>query len=582
MGWRSWNPYGVDVSQEKLMRVIDIVVERKRVVDGKAASLLDSGYLNVGLDGGWERCGSDKYRLKYHDTSGKPMVNDRFPDLHDFVEYGHKAGVHMGWYHNVCECPELQLHPQEELSIYRGDVDAILKAGFDSVKFDACGQLNNMTRWANLLNASARPVMLENCHWGYCDGDRSLLNGNPAMFDRGDSSCPERRPDGSVYCPFHFFRTSMDINKDSETWIRNLQTAVRFLDPEKPLAGRGCWAYPDMLEVGYLGSFSWNRAHFGAWVIISAPLVLGLDLLDSDLVDSVWSIITNREAIQVNQRWAGHPGRLVRSWTPAGARKSNDWPNTPNGGVKYEAPLDAMQIWAKPQPEGAVAVFVVNADASSSSLDFAISLSELGIQPGITRVMVRDIWNQRDLDIATDELTGRVQARDSVFFLLTPIPPPPPPPPPTLPPSPLPPMPPPPPLVLPPPPPSPLPPPPPPLPPPNHPTPPLLPPPSAPSAIAMLSSIPQSHKMAFAFIGSLAACVWIAWAAQPEKTSPQAQGGRKSRGANRSGSSSSRPGVPSMSRSSRRPGRSTRSSACRDTAPATPSELAPIAVAVMD
>lgn len=252
MGWRSWNSYGVDVDQAKMMRVVDVVVERKRLVDGKATSLLDVGYLNVGLDGGWERCGGDNDRLKYHDGSGKPMVNDKFPSLHEFVAYGHKAGVHMGWYHNVCECAELQLDPQEEVSTYRGDVDAILSAGFDSVKIDGCGQLNNMTRWASLLNASARPVMIENCHWGYCDGDFSPLGGKPkpAMFDRGGSSCPERRLDGSIHCPFHFFRTSMDINKDAETWIRNLQTAERFLHAEKPLAGRGCWAYPDSAPAG--------------------------------------------------------------------------------------------------------------------------------------------------------------------------------------------------------------------------------------------------------------------------------------------------------------------------------------------
>ena len=246
MGWRSWNAYGMEVDQRKLMRVIDVVVERKRMVEGKAASLLDVGYLNVGLDDGWQRCGSDKYHLKYHDTSGKPMVNEKFPNLREYVDYGHEAGVHMGWYHNACKCPEVKLHPQEALSIYRGDAEATLNADFDSVKFDGCGQLNNMSRWASLLNASKRPLMIENCHWGYCEGDRGILNnGNPAIVDRDDSSCPERRPDGSIHCPFHFFRTSMDINKDAETWIRNLQTAAKFLDAEKPLAGRGCWAYPD-------------------------------------------------------------------------------------------------------------------------------------------------------------------------------------------------------------------------------------------------------------------------------------------------------------------------------------------------
>ena len=402
MGWRSWNPYGVDVDQQKMERVVAAMVERKRTVNGKPTSLLDLGYLNVGLDGGWEQCASVKYRLRYHDSNGRPIINSKFPSLKDLVEYGHQNGLHMGWYHNVCECPEMQLRKgAEELGVYHGDADAILQAGFDSVKFDGCGQLNNMTLWAQLLNASTRPVMIENCHWGYCDGEDFQ---SPRRFDRDDSSCPQRKSDGSIHCPFHFFRTSMDINTDSETWIRNLQTAVRFLDRDKPLAGKGCWAYPDMLEVGYLKTFEWNRAHFGAWAIMSAPLVLGLDLLNSPLVDSVWEIISNQEAIQVNQRWAGHPGWLLKSWTPDGARKSNNWPNTPNGGVKYEAPLDAMQAWVKPQPGGAVAILVINADASSAKgLDFAIQLSEIGITDGRTAT-IRSIWDHTNLGIATGEV----------------------------------------------------------------------------------------------------------------------------------------------------------------------------------
>ena len=38
-----------------------------------------------------------------------------------------------------------------------------------------------------------------------------------------------------------------------------------------------------MLEVGRVqGSLEWNRAHFGAWCIISAPLILGIDLTQTD------------------------------------------------------------------------------------------------------------------------------------------------------------------------------------------------------------------------------------------------------------------------------------------------------------
>lgn len=62
-----------------------------------------------------------------------------------------------------------------------------------------------------------------------------------------------------------------------------------------------------MLEVGRVqGSLEWNRAHFGAWCIVSAPLILGLELTKAKL-DPIIDIITNTEAIAVNQAWAGHP-----------------------------------------------------------------------------------------------------------------------------------------------------------------------------------------------------------------------------------------------------------------------------------
>jgi hypothetical protein len=57
-----------------------------------------------------------------------------------------------------------------------------------------------------------------------------------------------------------------------------------------------------MLEVGNLPTRSMDRTHFGSWCIVSSPLILGLDLLDKAKVDSVWDIITNPEAIAVNQR----------------------------------------------------------------------------------------------------------------------------------------------------------------------------------------------------------------------------------------------------------------------------------------
>jgi hypothetical protein len=54
-----------------------------------------------------------------------------------------------------------------------------------------------------------------------------------------------------------------------------------------------------------------SRSHFSAWAVTSSPLVLGFDLLDDNLVDELWPIISNPEVHAVNQAWYNHPGRQV-------------------------------------------------------------------------------------------------------------------------------------------------------------------------------------------------------------------------------------------------------------------------------
>ena len=135
--------------------------------------------------------------------------------------------------------------------------------------------------------------------------------------DSDDSSCPT-----TEWCPFNWYRSSGDINSGATSWLRNLQSTTRFQDYERPLSVPGCWAYPDMLEVGRVAAptpstfLSWNRAHFGAWCVVSAPLILGLDVTDTATLTPVLDIIGNKMALAVNQQWAGHPGMLVEDVVP--------------------------------------------------------------------------------------------------------------------------------------------------------------------------------------------------------------------------------------------------------------------------
>ena len=68
-----------------------------------------------------------------------------------------------------------------------------------------------------------------------------------------------------------------------------------------------------MLEVGRLESYTADEAHFGLWVVTSSPLILGFDMLSDETMDRVWPIISNVEAIAINQAWFGSPGQLLMS-----------------------------------------------------------------------------------------------------------------------------------------------------------------------------------------------------------------------------------------------------------------------------
>ena len=59
------------------------------------------------------------------------------------------------------------------------------------VKIDSCGSQKNMTLYAELFNATGKPIITENCHQGqnFTDG------GDPGQMGPG-------------WCPYNFFRTS--------------------------------------------------------------------------------------------------------------------------------------------------------------------------------------------------------------------------------------------------------------------------------------------------------------------------------------------------------------------------------------
>lgn len=376
MGWRSWNCYQGEVTDAKIRMTIDAAVARTRKVDGKLVSLLDVGYSHIGVDDGWQACDTGSIVHSFHDEHGIPLVNkSRFGNLSALTDYGRVRGASVGWYQNNCICHESKSHIHNETWVdltYHGDVQQLLDAKFDGVKLDSCGLHSNLTYYADLMNKSGRAYLIENCHQG----------GDPPTLE---------------WCPFNIYRTSGDIRSSFSSVMRNLHTTTKYQDLHNPLSRPGCWAYPDMMEVGrFKGSLAMveSRTHFGAWCIVSSPLILGLDITNKTLLDSVWDIITNPEAIAVNQNWEGHPGRLVNISENSG-----------------------LQIWAKKQSHGAQAVLVIN-NSDKNIESITIQLSSLGLSQECN---VRDIWERKNLSPVQKEWDIKnLGSHGSAFVLFTP------------------------------------------------------------------------------------------------------------------------------------------------------------------
>jgi len=417
LGWRSWNLYGANVNQNLIETIMEAMVKRdpRYTVDGVPTSLCDLGYCDVGLDDNWQKCGHyGKEGYTYHDEDGNPIVNtDRFPSLKAMTSKAHALGLKAGFYGNNCICSDSKTGADK---FYQGDVNALREFGFDSWKLDGCGAQTDMQKWSDLIKASApttgrKEIMVENCHWGSKEPFK-----------------PNR-----TWCPWNFYRTSGDVRANYGSVVGNLQTTIQY--STQNLSYPGCWAYPDMLEVGVLASpfkedsgltIAETRAHFGAWAIVSSPLTLSHDPNNQTIMDAIWPIISNKEVLAVNQAYAGESGTPFKQAAErvelAPLNTALVHPSMTVEEMQSVGPLaaSAWQYFYKPMAWDGTKTAVLLMNHINATVDLSLSFSDV---PGLacSKCHVRDIWHHADLGAfeGTFKATA-VGAHDCVFLILTP------------------------------------------------------------------------------------------------------------------------------------------------------------------
>ena len=117
--------------------------------------------------------------------------------------------------------------------------------------------------------------------------------------------------------PFFLDDSTTAMSKNTlSNFLHNLGT----VEPlhKANLSYPGCWAYPDMLQVGCKHgpggaadpglSPEETRSHFGSWAIVSSPLTLSHDVWNTTISDEIWDVIANTEVLEVNQAYVGDSG----------------------------------------------------------------------------------------------------------------------------------------------------------------------------------------------------------------------------------------------------------------------------------
>jgi hypothetical protein len=406
MGWSSWNAFGTDIDEAKILG------SAQRIVDSGLAA---KGYRYVNIDDGWI--------TRREIPSGRLVIRaDRFPSsvtgggssfrpLTDKLHaMGLKAGIYSDLGRNTCsqayssdssDLPKgsvlerevgLYGHIDQDLALFFGDW------GFDFIKVDGCGLRAYGADSPKVRSGEYRalaPVLdLESV-------TRSDIPAVQAEFTQINAALKRHRPDGDFLLSLcvwgaadvrawgknygNLSRTSDDIRPSWTRMLSNFDSAAR-----RELYGHpGSWNDPDMLFIG-AGDFDADhlveaKSHFALWAMLNAPLMTGADLRKTP--QPLMDIFGNADIIAVNQDPAGNQATLA-----------------------YDT--DDVQILVKQLASGQKAVAIFNRGFAPFDVDLTAEQLKLRKDAPVT---LTDLWTKADATF-TNETKLRVAPRETRIF----------------------------------------------------------------------------------------------------------------------------------------------------------------------
>ena len=404
MGWNPWNAFRTEVTEARIMAVVETM---------KKAGLADAGYRFIDVDDGWW--------LRRDAQSGLVVRTTMFPSaampdgttsLRPFVDRLHGMGMRAGLYtdigRNVCSqawdsqspnLPEGSVAEREVGSMdhQAQDMRLIFETwNFDALKVDACGLADFGPDKPDVQHGTYRalgpyiergqvsPEQTARVKALYASLKQQIDTVRPqrdyalAVCTWGEANVQEW---GNQYG--RSWRTSPDIEPTWKSMLANFDSAAAH--PET--AGAGHFNDPDMLEIGN-GEFDADhldaaRTHLSLWAMLNAPLILGSDI--THWSPALIAVAGNREVIAVDQDPLSEQAAVMR-------RRGDG------------------EILVKRLQDGSRALALVN--RGDAPLHLSVATSKLGLRGP---VVVRNLWTHQE-HAGSAKLSADLGPRQTVLF----------------------------------------------------------------------------------------------------------------------------------------------------------------------
>lgn len=220
--------------------------------------------------------------------------------------------------------------------------------------------------------------------------------GRPIVFSTSPGPTPVADAD-HVKINANMWRISGDF---WDEW-KKLNHQFDLLNQWQGVGGPGHFPDADMIPFGHLSIRCWtnSREHqtrftndeqktlMSLWSLASSPLILGCNLPDLDN----WTLLllTNDEVLGIDQDALGLAAKRVSQ-------------------------KDGLEVWIKELKDGSKAMGLFN--RSDADAEITAKWSDAGLSG---RQKVRDVWEHKDLDVATDQITLPVPRHGVVLLKLS-------------------------------------------------------------------------------------------------------------------------------------------------------------------